>query len=244
METRPIYNDEGDVVDFQVISHRQGNAHLNTQDYIEQPDGSFKHVFQDVSLESDKQDVSPMNFQMSSYQQALVEAMPDLPAAIQWVENSPDFTVEELEEYNQALDNNDLDAINRFYERLLPLYRQAVAEQSQQSESYEYDDTDADDSELTEWYEDLSDDLIADTVDEIMETTEFSDEQIHMMGTLSDDFEEGTPENQILLAGQLIAQGELSPSDAMEQIIEMYGEAEAARAYFYLQNKLTETNDY
>ena len=240
-ETRPVYNDQGEVVDFQVISHRQGNAHLNTQDYIEQSDGSFKHIYQDVSLVSDKQDVSSMNFQMSSYQQALVEAMPELPAAIQWVENSPDFTVEELEEYNQALDNNDLDAINRFYERLLPLYRQALAEQQQPQQSPD----DADDEEynkgndqIEEWFDELPDEFIDATVDELYET-DFDSSKVQIMDSLSTQYEPNSAHFEILQAGQQIANGSMTVDDAIDQITSEFGEAVAAAAYIELQHMIT-----
>ena len=89
METRPVYNNQGDVVDFQVIGHREGSARIAEQDYIQQSDGSFKHLYQDVSLESDQQDVSPMNFNMSEYQQAVLESTPGLSEALDWVEHAP-----------------------------------------------------------------------------------------------------------------------------------------------------------
>lgn len=240
METRPVYNDQGDVVDFQVINHRQGNARMPEQDYIEQSDGSFKHIYQDVSLESDKLDVSPMNFQMNSYQQALVEAMPELPAAIQWVEQSPEFTVEELEEYNQALDNNDLDAINKFYDRLLPLYHQAMAEMNKplpQSKETDEEYQEGND-QIEDWYEELPDEFIDAAVDGLYET-EFDSEQVQIMDSLSTQYEPNSAHFEILQAGQQIAQGNLSIDDAIDQITTEYGEAVATAAYIELQHMIS-----
>ena len=239
-ESRPIYNDQGDVVDFQVITHRQGNADLIQQDYIEQPNGTFKHIYQDVHLESDRQDTGNW-FAMGEYQQALVESMPDLPAAIKWVEHSPDFTAEELQAYNAAFDSQDLKTMNEFYERLMPLYRQAVAEQQHPQQSPDLTDDDgefkSDNVDVEEWFDELSDDFIDSTVNSLYET-EFDADSVEIMDSLATQYEPGGAHFEILQVGQQIANGSLTVDDAIDQITSEFGEAMAAAAYIELQHMI------
>ena len=241
METRPVFNDQGEVVDFEVINHRQGSARMQTQDYLEQSDGSYRHVYQDVQLESDQQDVSSMNFQMDAYQQALVDSIPNLQDAIQWVEHSPDFTAEELQEYNTALDNQDLDAINRFYERLMPLYHKAMAESQesqQQPEPTDEEDLENINGNIEEWFDNLSDDFIDGVVDDLYEQN-FTSEQVQIMDSLSAQYDDDSAHHDILEFGQQIAQGVMTLDDAIETLIASYGEAVTAAAYIELQHMIT-----
>jgi hypothetical protein len=58
------------------------------------------------------------------------------------------------------------------------------------------------------------------------------------MAQLTDNYAQGSAERAILQAGQLIAAGQLDPTDAIEIVCEQYGEATAAAAYFQLQQAL------
>ena len=231
METRPVYDDNGNLTDIQVIGTRQGGTHTPANDFIEQYDGSYKHAFQDVSLESDQDDVSTMRFNMEDYMADMATANPDLLAATQWCANAPEVPPGFIEEWNQLInEGNDLARINQLSEQLLEMYKERLDEVPQ-SEEY------SDDTEVDEWYESLDDDLIENTVDEIMES-DFTEDHVRAMGTLTDNYQEGTVERDILLSGLLIAHGELDATTAMDTIFNKYGEAEAARAYFMLQEQL------
>ena len=234
METRPIYNDQGDLIDIQVSAGRPGSASMNHQDYIEQPDGTFTHVYRDVQLESDLDDQSTIRYKSDEYISALAESEPDLIAATRWCEFAPEITDDVRETWNRAIaDGNDLDTINELAEYILEQYRSS--DQYNESAVDPNDDgVESDDMTATEeWYADLSDEFIDNAVESIV-NTEYDYQDVQIMSELSAAYQDDSAEGAILNYGIAIANGEIDASQAIEYVTEQFGEAEAARAYVEL----------
>lgn len=241
MQIDPVFNDDGDYVGSQVHQH-SSSSHVDhngmvknwESDYYEDSKGQIHHHFEDTVLEDERS--SPTDFQMDSYQQALVESIPNLESAIRWVEQSPSFTEEELVAYNQALDNQDLDALHAFYERLMPLYYEALQE-SQEAPEEVSEDVEMSDEEVYETLE--QEGVIDETIDYLIaDDFELSEQQVDQLDTVAEVFSENTAEHQIANVGMSVARGDLTMDEAITIVTEQFGDVEAARAYFKLQSIL------
>lgn len=241
MQVDPVYSSDGDYLGSE-ISHHANDGHVDhsgrvrgwESDYYEDSTGQVHHHFSETELSDERS--SPTDFQMDSYQQALVESIPNLEDAIRWVEHSPSFTQEELEAYNQALDNQDLDAIHAFYERLMPLYYEAL-QNSQQAPEEALEDVDMSDEEVYQTLEEEG--VIDETIDYLIaDDFELTYEQVDQLETVASVFDEGTCEHQIANVGMSVANGDLSMDEAITIVTEQFGDVEAARAYFKLQSIL------
>ena len=150
----------------------------------------------------------------------------------------PEFNAEEKAEFNNAVNTQDLDAINAFIERLMPAYEQAVAESEVEQTTEETDTV----TQIEEWYEGLSDEFIDEQVDQLYDQ-EFSSQDVELMSTLQTQYEPDSPHHKILYAGQQIANGVISIDEAIDLVTQEYGEAAAVAAYVELQHLINQVNE-
>lgn len=211
--------------------------HVLENDYVQMEDGSFQHVFQNVELEDE---TGPQGFDFEEYVSGIQQVYPDLNDAVQWSignELVPEYLAIE---WNNALDTQDLGRVNEIAEQLINLYLENnegyVPEESDgtpplEDEEYEEQTTD-------EWFESIPDEVLDETVDDLLDA-EFTQDQVYAMQELHQQFDETSTEALMLEMGMSVSQGQLSMAEAIEIAIENYGEAEAAKAYFTLQNYLS-----
>lgn len=239
MEVKPVVNDQGQVVDFDVSSGHSFSNRIDPNDYIEQPDGSFQHVYQNVELESDQEDVSTMSFDQNSYIRDLTVAEPELLSAVQWAIESDSVSDSFAQEWDAVVTScNDLDRLNQMVEQVLEMYRTSNEYQQVEYEEpvYDEDSDEVDDdsfTEVDEWFSELSDEFIDNAVDSIMET-QYDQDDVRVMSELSNAYMNDSPEGMILNMGIGIANGSVDPAEAINLVTETFGEAEAARAYVEL----------
>lgn len=237
----PDYDADGNYSGSTVSTHPNDYATDNSgrvvnweQDYYQDSYGETQHRFSGVELQSERQ--GPTDFDMEAYKDALVAEHPELDQALQWAADSPHFTQEEIDAYNYALDNEDLEAINEFYERLLPLFaeeNQFVETEAEEEESFDDDSDEA-------YYEQLDESGVIDsTIDDLMDEGYSIDEDgVYQLETVTETFEEGTAEHAIAQAGLMVTAGELTMEDAIAYVTEAFGDAKAAKAFFQLQEIL------
>ena len=109
------------------------------------------------------------------------------------------YPKDSVNKFDQSLSNNDFDQLHSMIDYLINVYE---PEPSQESATEE---TSHDESpEIQEWYNNLSTEEIQTEVDEI-EATEYSEDQVHQMASLSEQFTDGGVHQAILNAGVDIA---------------------------------------
>jgi hypothetical protein len=230
----PIVDSEGNYAGSEIVGERQG-WQSSDADIIERADGSRAHIFGDVELDSDNE-----GFSFDSYAADLRVAYPQLDSAIAWAAQSgaPGF---DIAGYNNAVDTEDLEAINAYSERLIGLYEEALQSQSgEQRESLtEVEETEEEpDTELDSWFEqNITDEFIDETIDHITDA-EFTYEQGEQMQDLQENYSPDTAEHFLLELGQAITNGEISGEEAIQYALQSFSEAEVARAYVTLQSQL------
>jgi hypothetical protein len=234
----PVVDDQGNYLG-STISHHPAEATTDnsgrvkgfSNDYYEDNQGQTHHRFQDVELESD----SPSAFNFLDYTDALIASTPDLKPAIEWAGNSNAFTPQEIEEYNIAVENEDLDAVNAFFDRLIPLYHEhgeALLNQedtkSQEELEEEYEDS------LDEWYVNLdSEGVIDQTLKELQNTT-FTNDDISTMNAAMSQVD--GIQAEVLAMGIAVGNGEISMEEAILELSQEYGDSAVTAAYFNVLN--------
>ena len=129
---------------------------------------------------------------------------------------------------------DDLDLLNRMTEQLLELYRSSSSQpESIQSEDQEYDE----ESAVNEWYDELPEDYIDETV-EYLQDLDIDPEQAQAMDALSYTYDADSVQRAILAAGQGVYEGNMSMADAIIEITDTYGEPAAFAAYVELHSLL------
>ena len=127
MQVSPVVtvNDQGQEVisDLSVSTNRPGVGRdgqvVNWQDdYVEDSEGRIHHMFENVELQSDRDD--GIHFDEDAYVQALMDSNPDISKAQDWaVENLPE---EWLDEYNKTIDTGNLDDLHKAVDWLMRQY--------------------------------------------------------------------------------------------------------------------------
>ena len=122
MQVDPIISDnDGSVQGLHIHrTAKHSNATFNEQDFIEQSDGTFRHICQGQDTNND-----PKMFEWSDCLSTFTQAHPQLMDLIKFAETTPLGSPEDFhEEFNNAIQNADLETFNLLSERLLELYNQ------------------------------------------------------------------------------------------------------------------------
>ena len=219
MTVEPVYNDAtGELQDLQVVGKHQGGTWTEEQDFIEQEDGSFRHIYQDADTNNDYQ-----GFTWDGYVQDYIAAFPDIAQATKWAVDAPELPPGFADEFNAAIDNQDLDTFNEMSEMLLEFYNTSQMEQRQE-------DLGGDE----EFYEQLPQEMLEQDLGNLQQQ-EFSLEDAETMAEVSTAYEHGSVEHAILSAGVDLAYGKADINDKIQEVVGRYGEATAVAAYYRLR---------
>ena len=226
------------------IGERQQLHHGSVEepsDYFTDEYGQTHHIMEDVELGDDS---SPNEYNDDEYVGLLHEAYPQLEHAVSIAEDL--LTEDEQDWYNEAIEDGDHDQLNEAISFLLDRY-EAELEDEEPDAGIEEDDAPVEEEEegddldpnnpVHQWYDELDQDFVDNEVQSIL-TTEYSYEDALLMEQVQYDYEAGTVHGDILIVGQQIASGEVTAQEALDQIIQMYGEPAAAAAYVQLQQVL------
>ena len=225
---------EGAEPSFSIQNHSEGLWRRGEGDYVETHEG-VKHRFQDVVLTDEHLEGS---FDFTSYASDLNTAYPSLQSAIAWAAkgNAHGFDVAG---FNAAIDNQDLTEINAGAERLIALYQEANQAPPEQIPDDDDDESDEDEfTDLDDWFvENVTDEFIEETIDQISDSS-FTSDQVTAMEDLSSSYEPGSVESAILQLGVAIGNGSMTGDDAIAWALENYSESQLAAAYIQLSQQL------
>lgn len=210
-----------------------GSKPHHLEDYYLDNYGNTHHRFEDVVYDEELE-ADPVR---EDYDQWLQETYIELYGGQEQYNEMVNYALqhwdaEDIRLFNETMDSNDQGSIEEALAHLNEMYLEHISGGAVSDEDGAGDEFDPEDVE--DWFESLDDEVLDQTVDELMET-EFTSEQSAQMESLQTQYDPESVESDILSVGQLVAKGELEMSDAIETIINLYGEANAARAYFELQ---------
>jgi hypothetical protein len=232
----PSVDAEGNYTGSSIEQHSEG-LWKGDQGYIQLDNGDYTNAFADVEIEEDDSSA----FQEDSYVDALVESVggrAQYNAMTEWAyqTQSPDV----IEWFNSCIDSDDLNQLNQAIEWLANQYAEAnaeaLAEASVTSEEESLEDTDP--TDVDEWFETISDEVIDAELDTLL-TYEFGEQEAEQLESAAQYFDANTTEASVIMYGIAVANGQVSIEDAIQQVTDSYGESEAYRAYLALQQYLT-----
>ena len=141
--------------------------------------------------------------------------------------NLPPEQVESF--FNSKVGTGEPQDIEAAFEWLKNEMETHEVETNEDSDESEFDEVD-------EWYDSLSDEVLDETVEAILDMDITADE-VQRMGEMATQYDEDSAQNAILMAGQLVGLGRMTIEDAIDEITETFGESRAAAAYFELSNR-------
>ena len=143
---------------------------------------------------------------------------------MKWAEHAPELPEGFGQEFNQALESENLERFNEMSEMLLEFYNTSQMEQRQE---------DAGGDE--EFYEQLPQDDARMLICLQLQQQEFSYDQAETMAEVATAYEQGSVEHAILSAGVDLAYGKADINDKIQEVVGRYGEATAVAAYYRLR---------
>jgi hypothetical protein len=212
----PVTDDQGNIVDFNVDDGYSG-FRSNQEDIVEFTDGSRHHVFENVSIEEDY---------LEDYYTTLANSDERIPSALQWAANN--LPPELITEYNQAVDDDSIDDINRLLEYILNEY--PGDEYNSPEEEYTEDDTDYTEEEIAAIEEAITDlqgseaqgDHVADEWVSVAEQAESMGDATYAA---------------IAKATALFHSGQAEAEELINHILSNYDMADVARVYQSIVNR-------
>lgn len=213
----PVTNEQGDVVDFSLDGGNDG-FRSSADDIVEFNDGSRHHVFEEASIREDGE------FDAGDYYETLAQSDPRIPNALQWAAgNLPD---ELIAEYNQAIDNDSFDDINRILEYILEQYPEGEA-----TEEY----TEEDSEELTE--EDQA--VIQAVADQLAQNPPLGDDVADEWDSAAQDAANSGDATYAAIASATAAYhaGSIDAETAINWVLENHDLRDVARVYQYLNQQ-------
>lgn len=217
----PVYSEEGGgVIDFEVDGGYEGYRSAD-QDIVEYNDGSRHHVFEQASIREDGE------FDEQDYYETLANSDPRIPAALQW--SATNLPPELIQQYNDAIDNDDFDTINRTLEYIL--------EQYPGDESFYPEDeyTEEDDYEITEEDQQVVDAITEQLVEQPAlgeEVAEDWQEIVYQAEQAGDDTYAG-----IAAATAAYHNGDVTAEEAIQFVFANYDLHDIARVYRQITNR-------
>jgi hypothetical protein len=216
----PVYDEAtGAVTDFEVDGGY--NGYRTSQDeYVELNDGSVHHQFENVSLQEEGE------FNPEEYYETLASSDPRIPAALQW--SATNLPPELIQQYNDALDNDDTDTVNQLLEYILEQY----PEDEYINPEDEYTEED-DDYELTEEDQAVVDAIVDDMSQQPAlgeEVAQSWQEAVYAAEQAGDDTYAG-----IAAATASYHAGQVSAEEAINFVLENYNIKDIARVYKQLR---------
>lgn len=220
MTVNPEFNDEGQLMDFQV-QHGHRGGHVDPT-IVEDAQGR-----QHYQYEVQQQDPDDFSFSKEDYASLLFEATPDLKQMLEFAssENSglpSGFTDEWNDLIDAEGDGFDLDRLHQMLETL--------------TEAYQNADHQPPVTETEAWFDSLPQEEVDQHVENIRQSS-VSFEQAEQLTNLHGQTE-SPAEDFIVRAGVDIAYGKASTEDKLQEAIKKFGAAEAFKGYMRLSSLL------
>ena len=210
-----------------------GSKVKTLQDYYEDEYGQTHHVFENTVLDEDAQEV------VDDYDQWLVDTYQELYGGPEAYQQMMDFAQDnweqvDIDRFNEIVDGNDIQQLEDALAMLNEQYQASLQAPPTEQQPEELPE---DEGDVEQWFENLPEETLDGAVDELMEA-DYSLEDSEKMESLQTQFEDSSAEYAVLDLGQQITNGQVEMADAIEMMIDRFGEAEAARAYFSLQQPI------
>lgn len=221
----PNVSETGEYLGADVHFHRElhhGMVDPYGQDFVETNHG-HQHIMQDVEIQEEQSGA----FDMDSYADSLNAAYPDLASAIEWAAEgnmAPDFILA----FNAAVENQDLNSVNRHIEYLLGQYDPSDIPQQEET------------SDVEDPAEEIDQEQINSTLDSLYEAS-YDSAQVETMESLYTSYSEDSPEAMILGLGVAIGRGEITARDAVGYAMSNHNIISLSRAYRALEAQLNPT---
>ena len=196
-----------------------GGFESDPNDFYEDVEGNAHHAFENYDP-----DVEQNLANDEQYYAALSESDPRIPDALQWASSNAED--EFIAQFHEAQDNGDYELVNEMLEVLLSEYEL----HGDYTETLEQPSNE--DAIVEEWYDQLDDNLLVETIEEISDSISFDDATTYE--TYASFYPENTLEHQLFLAGSEIANGEYTVEDAWMALAGVHGPGKVAKAYLDL----------
>lgn len=209
------------------------NYRATPSDYVEDSQGQLRHIMTDVELNEEAQPME--NF---SYEDTLIElhgGQAHYQAMCSWATQNWDPI--DVGRFDTIMNSGDNAAIEDELNHLAEQYNSANGITTD-NKADEAKDSITEESEAEEFLNSLDEETIDATIDHLFET-EITDDDASMLSELSENFPEDSVHHFILEVGQMVAAGELTMSDAIDDVIDTFGEAVSTQAYFQLQQLIS-----
>ena len=229
-------SETGETYVVQQRSGFDGSKPHNQQDYYQDNYGNTRHRFEDVTY-NEELAADPIRDDYESWRtetyMELYGGQERYQEMVSYAEANWDQT--DIDAFNAVMDSDDPARIEEALAHLNDMFSEHLDGGSERP--LEDSKTDEPDDDI-EWFMSLDDEVLETTVDDLMDST-ITPEQDSQMASLQTQYEPESAHYEILAVGQQVAAGHLEMSDAIEMVIDSFGEASAARAYFELQNILS-----
>lgn len=201
------------VSDFSVQTRpqlRNGMAPDADTYFAEDEQGRF--VFQEDDFSEEPDD--GIRFDEDAYIEALLESEPDLQDSLQWAQSA--LPQEMIAEFNDAINNGDIDEINKQLEWLLTLYREENAEAFEDAEVEPITDED-----FQEAYAGLTEQEPQGTelAFQYLQAAEQSDDPVY---------------RDVAMATAEFHRGQMTAEEAINAVLERHSIEDAARIYLMM----------
>lgn len=226
----PVVSEDGSYLGSEIETHSEG-LYKQDQGYVQTSDGRVQHAFQDVELEDEY--ALQGGFDFESYAESLAEVTPELGQMIRWAASGEAYGFD-ARSFNDAVDSQDLNEINKGLEQLALLYRDAHPDQplptSRNEASEELTDEDeSDEPQVDESY--VQQEL------ETLRNTTYTEEQVEYMADVQAEYDEGSTESFLLELGQVIGRGEMTFDEALNYAMQHVPTEQLITAYNALSKR-------
>jgi hypothetical protein len=213
----PVSDEQGNIVDFDVDGGYDG-FRSSSEDIVEFNDGSRHHVFEDASIDEGE-------FTTDSYYETLAASDERIPAALEWAAGN--LPPELITEYNESLDNDDVDTTHRILEYIL--------------ENYPGDEYNDPDEEYTEEEVELTEEdrAVIDTiVEDLSQQPAMGEDVAEEWESLAQQYSEADPTYAgIAAATSAYHAGEVSAEEAIGWVFNNFNIQDIARVYQHLSSR-------
>lgn len=200
-------------------------------DYVDDGQGNTRHIMADVELDEGAQPGSNFDYEATLIElhggRQAYQAMTDYAKA-----NWDHIDIQRFDDIMNGDDNASKEDELRHLAQMFHAHKGPSPASEELPEG-----NDEDFSEAENFFAELSDEFIGETVDHLLDNP-IDENDASLMSELADSYDETTAENFILTCGQMVHAGELTMKEAIQDVIDVFGEADASFAYFKLQEQL------
>lgn len=222
----PTTDAEGNVTGYDLQQDNGGHWKGNQQDYVEFQDGSVHHRFENVEVNEDDFDYDAY----TDYYDTLAKSIPNLPVVLDWASNY--LPQNYIQEYNDALEANDLETVNQTLEHIVALYGEQGSSKFQEEQDYRNEEED--DSE-EDWTEEDQEEL-NDTISQLYEAEPQGEEYAESWQSVVEQAQEVGDDTYAAVAAATAAfhNGEVSAEEAVNYVLSNFDIRDVERVYRHM----------